>query len=210
MGWALIFVLAAAALIALWRLARLDTAALQLVAAALLFGIAGYAWQGRPTMAGAPADRTEKAEVRETDFSRTREDVLGRFDTAWRWLNVADGLQRAGDTEGAVDVIRAAIRAHPDNPDLWIGLGNALVVHGNGLMSPAADLAFRRAEGLEPGHPAPRFFYAVALAEGGRFTDAEAIWRDLLATTPAKLSWRPLIEQRIQAVEQMRAARMIP
>ncbi|TMJ15059.1 MAG: tetratricopeptide repeat protein [Alphaproteobacteria bacterium] len=210
MGWVMILVLASAALLALWRLARLDNAALQFAAAALLFGIAGYAWQGRPTLAGAPANAAEKAQVRETDFSRTREDVLGRFDTAWRWLNVADGLQRTGDTKGAVDVIRSAIRAHPEDPDLWIGLGNALVVHGNGIMSPAADLAFRRAEALEPGHPAPRFFYAVALAEGGRFADAETIWQDLLATTPANLSWRPLIEQRVQAVEQIRAARMIP
>ena len=73
-------------------------------------------------------------------------------------------------------MIRAGLRSDPDNADLWVGLGNALVVHADGMMSPAAELAFQRAAQIAPDHPGPQFFYGLALAQGGKYDEAE---RDL-------------------------------
>jgi hypothetical protein len=52
MGWVAILVMAALAGIGLWRFGNLPRAALELLGAALLFGLAGYAWQGSPSLAG--------------------------------------------------------------------------------------------------------------------------------------------------------------
>ena len=136
--------------------------------------------------------------------------MLGRFDRAWFWLNLAEARQRRGDTKAGVDVIRSGLKEGPNDADLWVGLGNALVVHADGMMTPAAQLAFQRAARLAPQHPGPRFFYGLALAQGGQFEEAERIWRALLEEAPEDASYRPLVEERIRSLEQARALGQIP
>lgn len=210
MGWILILAFALAVGLALWRFARFDRAALQLVGAALLLAMAGYAWQGRPGLSGRPPPpRAAEARV-ESAFAEMRHDVLGRFDLADSWLTIADGYARRGDTRSAVDLLANATRQYPLNPDLWIGLGNALVLHAGGTMSPAARLAFERAIALAPSAQGPRLFYGLALVQAGEFAEAEKVWRDLLAVAPAGASWRPLLERRIALVAQLRALMAAP
>ncbi len=206
MGWLLILLLSAGVFAALWRFASFDRAALQLLAAALLVAMAGYAWQGRPGLAGKPVPPPTRQSLPDTEFAGTREGMLGQVDTAARWLTIADSFHRSGDTQNAVGVIRAGIRAHPNDADLWVGLGNALVVHADGMMTPAAELAFQRAAKLAPEHPGPKFFYGLALAQGGKFDEAEALWRSLLAGAPADAEWRPMVEERLAMVAQAKAA----
>jgi cytochrome c-type biogenesis protein CcmH/NrfG len=205
MGWLILLLLALAAFVAIWRFGRLDGAGLQLLAAALLLALAGYAWQGRPGLAGSPKRPPETQEVPDSAFAQMRQDMLGRFDTADRWLTIAEGFQRRGDTRGAAGLIRSALREHPDNAILWIGYGNALVIHAGGLITPAAQLAFERAAALAPDHPAPRFFFGLALAQSGRLDEAERTWRALLENAPADAPWRAQVEQQLQALEQARA-----
>lgn len=210
MGWLIFLALAALAFVGLWRAARPDRSALQLIAAGLFLALAGYAWQGHPSLAGKPLPPPKTEERTDSDFAQTRERMLGRFDIAAVWLTLAESYQRGGDTRNGVDVIRAGLKSHPRDADLWVGLGNALVLHADGLMTPAAELAFRRAEQIAPGHPGPRFFYGLALAQGGRFDEAEAIWRQVLASAPPDASWRPMIEERVAAIAAARAAGAIP
>jgi cytochrome c-type biogenesis protein CcmH/NrfG len=205
MAWLILLILSAAALAALWLLVRPGRAGLQLIAAALLFACAGYAWQGHPDLAGAPRHAAERSGGGESAFSAMRGDMLGRFDTADRWLTLSESYARDGDTKGAADLIHAALRQHPDNATLWIGYGNALVLHGNGLMSSAAEMAYARAARLAPNHPAPRFFYGLSLAQGGRLDDAERVWRDLLASSPPTAKWRDQVQAQIDLIERARA-----
>ncbi|HEX8216754.1 MAG TPA: cytochrome C biogenesis protein [Allosphingosinicella sp.] len=210
MGWVLFLFLALVTFAALWRFAKLEAAALQFLGAALLLALAGYAWQGRPDLRGQPKAPPERQRLPDSAFAETRRDMLGSFDQAARWLGMAESYQRGGDTRGGVDMIRSGLRQHPRDPDLWVGLGSALVLHADGMMTPAAELAFRRAAGLAPGHPAPRFFYGLALAQSGRIDEAERLWRALLATTTDDVSWRPMVEQRLAMIEQARAAGQLP
>ncbi|HET9427519.1 MAG TPA: tetratricopeptide repeat protein [Allosphingosinicella sp.] len=210
MGWLIILVLALATFGGLWSFVRRDRGALQFLAAALLLALAGYSLQGRPQLAGQPKPPPERQEVAESEFAATRENMLGRFDRAWFWLNLAEGRQQRGDTKAGVDVIRSGLREGPNDADLWVGLGNALVVHADGMMTPAAELAFQRAAQLAPDHPGPRFFYGLALAQGGQFDEAERIWRGLLASAPADASYRPVVEERLQALERARMLGQIP
>jgi cytochrome c-type biogenesis protein CcmH len=204
-AWILLLLAAAGAFVAIWRFARLDSAGLQILGAALLLAVAGYAWQGQPSLPGAPKRAVEQKDVPESAFAGMRRGMLGRFDTADRWLTMAEAYARDGDTRGAADIIRAGLQAHPDNATLWVGYGNALVMHSGGLMTPAAQLAFDRAARLAPDHPGPKFFYGLSLAQGGRLDEAEKVWRGLLAGAPADASWRPQVEQQLQSLEQARA-----
>jgi len=209
-GWLFVLLPALALLGILWRFARLDRNAVQFLAAALLLAMAGYAWQGHPGLAGSPKRPPEAERLPDSEFATMRQDLLGRFDTADRWLTIADSYQRRGDSRNAAGVIRAGLRAHPRDPDLWVGLGNALVIHAGGMMTPAAQLAFQRAAEIAPDHPGPKFFYGLALAQGGRFDEAERIWRDLLATAPPGAQWRAAIEERLQMMAEARAMGAAP
>ncbi|MGQ0558161.1 MAG: tetratricopeptide repeat protein [Sphingosinicella sp.] len=206
MGWVTLLVLSAMTFAGLWVFMVNNSSLRQLLAAALLVAMAGYAWQGRPGLAGAPKAAVERGQIPESDFARTREEMLGRFDRAWFWLNISDGYARRGDTRSAAEVIHSGLRDSPRDPDLWAGYGSALVAHAGGLMSPAAELAFRRAEALAPGHPAPRFYYGLALAQGGQFAETEWIWRRLLAEAPPQAGYRATIERQLEALARARAA----
>ena len=177
-----------------------DTAALQFLGAALLLALAGYAWQGRPGIAGSPKAPPVAPAAEESQFAQIRQELLGRFDAAAAWLNMAESYQRRGDTRTAVEIIQAGLRESPRDADLWVGLGNALVVHADGMMSPAAQLAFQRAARIAPDHPGPPFFYGLALAQGGNYAEAERIWRQLLATAPPSATYRAAIEERLRAL----------
>lgn len=205
MGWLALILLAAAAFAAIWRFGRLDRAGLQLLAAALLLAGAGYAWQGSPGLAGSPRASAERPPIPETAFVALRKDMFGQFDTADRWLSMAERYLARGDTRQGTGLIRSAIRAHPRNAILWTGYADALVLHGDGLLSPAADLAFRRAISLAPRHPGPRLFHGIALAQNGRFEEAELRWREALALSPADAPWREGLERQIEMVRQARA-----
>ena len=210
MGFVVFLFLALIVLAALWRFARFDLASLQFLGAALLLALAGYATSGRPGLRGAPKAPPERQRVADSAFAETRQDMLGTFDQAARWLGMAESYQRGGDTRGGVDIIRSGLRQHPRDPDLWVGLGSALVLHAGGMMTPAAELAFRRAGEIAPGHPGPRFFYGLALAQAGRFDEAEQLWRALLTEAPQDVSWRPMVEERLQMIEQARAMGQLP
>jgi cytochrome c-type biogenesis protein CcmH/NrfG len=204
MGLVALLALAVAAFAAIWRFAGLDRSGAQFLASALLLAGAGYAWQGSPGLAGSPRAAAERPPAPETAFASLRKDMFGRFDNADRWLGMSENYLARGDTRQAAGLIRSAIRAHPDNATLWTGYGDALVLHGDGLLSPAADLAFRRAVSLAPQHPGPRIFHGIALARNGRLDEAEARWRQALALSPADAPWRAGLEAQIESVRQAR------
>jgi cytochrome c-type biogenesis protein CcmH/NrfG len=201
-GWVALALLAAASM-GLLRVLGLRGAILQLGAAALLLGAGGYAVAGRPSLPGAPAGTAQRQAP--IPLTNLRHAFFGRFGPTEHWQLIAESYARRGDTENAAKTMQAAVGEHPGDPILWIGQGNALTDHSGGL-TPASELAFRRAIELAPDHPAPRFFFGLALARSGQAGQGVAVWRQLLAEAPADASWRPLVEDAIRAVEPGRRA----
>lgn len=210
MGWVVMLVLAGGIGFVLWRLGGFRGAPLQLLAAAMLLAMAGYAWQGKPGLGSQPKAIEARQQLADTPFATLRGRFVERFDYASRWLNMADSYQRRGDTKSAVAIIRSGLRKQPNNATLWTGLGNALVLHGGGTMNPAAELAYRRAMVLAPHYPAPRFFYGMSLVQTGDIEGGERVWRGLLATAPPKAGWRPVVEERLALIDQLRAMGQLP
>ena len=56
-GWIIAFGIAILVMVALCFVGRIPRVTREIVAAALLVGLAGYVWQGHPGLAGAPRDR---------------------------------------------------------------------------------------------------------------------------------------------------------
>jgi cytochrome c-type biogenesis protein CcmH len=199
-GWLILLMLVVACLGGLW-LFRVRGGLLTAAAAALLFGAAGYALQGRPAVPGAPAKGTSDRSI--VPLTQLRHAFFGNFSPEESWLGLSEGLARAGNSEDAVGILENATHRYPGSVQLWIGLGNALVDHAHGL-TPPAELAYRRASELAPGHPAPPFFYGLAMARSGNPQAAVAVWREVLANAPRDASWRPLVEAGVATLEAPR------
>lgn len=200
-----IWMLLAAAITAggmIW-LGKLPAGARPLAGAAIMLGLAGYALQGHPSLPGKPVVAPEAPDGFGDVINDRRQGMADRFGPAAQWLGMSDGFARTGKTALAAQTLEKGLASHPDNVDLWVGLGNALVAHGGGVMSPASALAFDEAARRDPTHPAPPFFAGLALAQGGDLKGAEAVWSELLARSPADAPWRRDLEMRLG---QLRAA----
>ena len=180
-GWVSLGALVAISLGALWLL-RLRGGMLLFAAAALLFGCAGYALQGSPGLKGSP--KAASNDVPPIPLTDMRHAFFGHFSAEESWIAISEGLARTGDTEGSVGVLQNAIGKYPNDPQLWVALGNALVDHA-GVLTPASEFAYQRASELNPGHPAPSFFMGLALARSGDGQAALTIWNRILADAPA-------------------------
>lgn len=196
MGWLILLLLIAISLGLLWLL-RLRGGLLTASAAALLLGAAGYAVQGSPDLPGAPAEAGDAHDI--FPLTEARHAFFGYFTPAEPWLRMSQALARDGQSEDAVGILENAVKRYPGDPQLWIGLGNALVDHARGV-TPPAELAYKRAEQIAPGHPAAPFFYGLALARSGDPQAAVAIWKRILKTAPKNADWRPLVEQGVAAL----------
>lgn len=198
MGFLVLLALLAATAAFLWWAGRLRGAALQVTLAALMFGAAGYALQGRPDLPGRPVD--DRMVRRVLPLTEPRQAILGTFTAGERYLTIADGFARRGNTSEALGAVRAGLRAYPDSLALKVGLANALVDHA-GMVTPAARLAFERARAAQPDHPAPYFFEGLALARSGEREGGLLLFRRALELTPEGTSYRPMIEQAVAALE---------
>ncbi len=202
MGWAWMLIFGAAALIALWRFGRVR---IEYGAAALLLAFAGYAAQGRPDMAGvsmAPTEDTASEAVPET----MRRTFASSMNSEGQWLQLGDALINVGRSRAAVSILREGTRRAPQNADVWVGLGNALFIHGKGQMNPAAQYAFERAAQIDPNHPGPPFFMGFALAQSGKLDEAGEIWRGLLARVK-DADLKADLEKRLTEIGQMPTAK---
>jgi cytochrome c-type biogenesis protein CcmH len=206
-GWVIAILMAAVTGIVLWRFARLPRGSGGFIGAALLVALAGYAWQAKPGLPGAPHKAPDEAMFPDTLFAKQRLTMLERYGTVGQWLDFADALDRMGERRAAVSALNNAISQNPRSADLYVGLGNALVVHANGLVTPAARLAFDRAAAIAPNHPGPPFFLGLALAQAGQLDEAAQVWRDLLARAPADAPYRADLTQKLAQLDAMRAQR---
>ncbi|TNE42165.1 MAG: cytochrome C biosynthesis protein [Sphingomonadales bacterium] len=184
MSWVIVALLLACIVAGLTLLGRLPRSLWELTGAALLLGIAGYAWQGSPGLAGAPRAAADTAPRFDEDLAKLRNSFGGQYGQTAQWLTLSDGLARQGKTREAVNVIASGLRAQPDDVALWVAMGNALVLHGDGFISPSAEYSYNQAMHLAPQSSAAPFFYGLALAQSGQYGPARKIWGALKDRVP--------------------------
>jgi cytochrome c-type biogenesis protein CcmH len=206
MTWVLILLIATAVFAIMVFVLKLPRTGLEITGAALLFGIAGYALQGHPGQAGAPHPAAETAKIADAALLKERQQMGAAYGQGQSWLVLADALTRQGQFGAAADVLRSALAKSPRDADLWVALGNALVGHSDGMITPAAQFAFQKAADIAPDHPGPPFFMGLALAQTGRLAEARTLWAQLLARTAPEAPYRADLEARLARIDEMIAA----
>lgn len=204
MGWFVVIGLAAVAFAAMGFALRLPRGGREFAAAAFMLGLAGYALQGRPWEPGSPTAPRESEEQGQAALIEARKAMGNQYGAGVSDLIVADAFVRAGQFGAASTLLRGATHRNPNDPDIWVALGNALVGHAGGIMTPAATFAFDRAAAIAPDHPGPPFFKGLALAQSGQFDEARAMWQSLL-DRPGEpdAPWRKDLALRLQRLDQI-------
>ena len=207
MSWALIIALAALAFAALVFLFKVPRGGWEAVGAALLLGLAGYALQGSPAQPGAPKAPAaqNKGNGQALVAARQQLRASGAQGTS-SWLVIGDAMARNGQYADAASVLLGAVEKNPKDAEGWLALGNALVGHSEGALTPAALYAYQRAATADPAHPGPPFFLGLALAQSGRLSEGRAMWVELLARSPKDAPWRADLAERLGKLDQFIAA----
>lgn len=207
MGWIIAITLALLLLVAMLLVGRLPRTAWEMTAAALLLGLAGYAWQGNPALRGSPRNAEKAAVPFDEDLAKQRRGLADRYGPAAQWLVLSDGYGRRGQTKEAANVLLSGLKLTPGDANLWLGMGNALVAHGGGILSPGADYAYRQATRLDPDAPAPRYFYGMALAQAGQLQAARDQWAPLAARAPDDSEIKSQLVANIARIDAMLSGR---
>lgn len=197
MTWVLVVGLAVAVMAVLVFVAKVPRGCRDAVGAALLLGLAGYAAQASPNLAGSPKAASEQTTSDAAVLVEGRAKITNSgVPTNNRWIVIADGLARNGRFGDAAEVLRGAIGDDPKNADAWLALANALVGHADSTLTPPAFYAYQRAIAAAPKAPGARFFLGLAYAREGRLAEARALWMAVLRDAPPDAPWRlPLAQQ---------------
>lgn len=206
MTWVLVIALALVAFCVIVFVFKAARGTREAVAAALLLGIAGYVMQGSPGMAGAPKPPAESISGDPAALVKARLKVTNSdIPTSDYWVVVADGLARNGHYADAADILRGAVEKNPADSEAWLAMGNALLAHSQGLLTPASLYAYRSAAKTDPTSPGPPFFLGMALIQNGKLAQGRELWADLLKRAPADAKWRAPLEQQLQKLDAVMA-----
>ncbi len=197
-GWAMLLLGGGALVALLWRLGKRDRGGLYVIAAAVALAAAGYAWQGRPTLAAAPV--TARAEKPDPPVDvAMRGKLMGRAGAEAERMAYADAYYSAGRPDIAARVLQLGLKDNRNSPQLWVALATAIMAESGGQLVPAAEHAFHEAHRSAPDYPATYFFHGLALAENGRRAEARAQWLELLRRVPPDRAERALVAEQLMA-----------
>ena len=207
MTWLLVLILAAAAFAAAAFVLKMPRGAWTLFAAALLFGLTGYALQASPDLPSAPSDRSAREAE---DGSQMIEARLrfGRPDRLLpRELITADSLTRRGQFANAAAALRSAVERRPQDAELWLALAMNLVAHAEGRLTPPAEYAFERAEAAAPGQVAAGFFRGAAMLGQGQLDEGRSEWARALGEAQGNAWGRAELQARLAQLDAALAQR---
>lgn len=202
-GWLLVVALAIAAFIVAAFLLRLPREGWTLFAAALVFGLAGYAWQGSPGQPASPKPEQARTSQSGDEMVDARRQLFGEGRSRRDYLITSDAFARRGQFENAARFLTPNLRDDPDYVEGWLALGMALVAHADGFVTPAARAAYDQASAADPDNPSPQFFLGFAYLRSGEIREARAVWGELLDNTPEDAPWRADVARRVAALDQM-------
>ncbi|WP_226635940.1 tetratricopeptide repeat protein [Novosphingobium profundi] len=202
MIWFLLALLVLAAFVLAVVVLKVPVGGREAVAAALLLGVAGYVTQGSPSQPSSPSTVTPGGGEEAAFLVAARGKVTNRtIPPTNRYVVIADGFARNGQTAEAARVLLGAVEENPKDEDAWLAMANALVAHSEGVLTPASLYAFRQAAKADPKAPGPAFFLGLAMAQSGQFGEARELWADLLERTPEEAEWRPVLAAELQRLD---------
>lgn len=207
MTWIAVIVLALLAFAIAAFLFKLDKGLWTSLAAALGFGLAGYALQASPDMPAAPKSAQERFADLDYDVVEARREFVDSADWSQnRLLVTSDAMARLGRFEEAAQFLAGETDQDRRDFEVWLAQGIALVEHADGALTQASLYAFQQAANAKPDSLAPGYFLGVALIRQGRLMEARQIWRETLAAGPEDAAGREGLEERLVRLDGMLGA----
>ncbi len=181
MSWVVAILLAVAGFAIAVLAFRLPRVTWTSLAAALVFGIAGYTLQASPNLPGAPKSLTEEPYADDWQMVESRNILIdGALASSNPNVLHADAFARQGQFEDAAGFLNNALSQNPDDFEAWVALGNVLTEQADGILTQASVFAYSRANEIAPDNPAPAYFLGLSLIRQGRMMEARNVWSDAL------------------------------
>lgn len=146
-GWLAIGALALAAFALAAFLLRLPREGLTLFGAVLVFGLAGYAWQGSPGQPSAPKDHEDRGANQGEAMVEGRAALFDRTLPPPDYLLTSDAFARRGRFGDAAGLLRRGLEDNPNDLESWLALGLALVGHADGFSNSGGRAGLRTGAG---------------------------------------------------------------
>ncbi|OYW45137.1 MAG: hypothetical protein B7Z08_06100 [Sphingomonadales bacterium 32-68-7] len=202
MIWLLVIGLAMVAFVAAAFAFGLDRRGWSAFAAALALGLAGYALQANPGIAGSPARATTSDQELGWALIDARKAMVAESDRSRSPMVIsADAYARNGQYSSAAVLLRGVVARDPADREAWLALGNALVEHADGQLTPPALYAFRHAALVDPRGTGAGYFLGLALLRQNRAEEARTMWRDTLASAAPEAAGRAQLEAVLARLE---------
>jgi cytochrome c-type biogenesis protein CcmH len=202
-GWLAVAALGFVAFAIAVLVMKLPREGLTLFGAALVFGLAGYAWQGSPGQPSAPKAAVTQASEQGAQMVEGRAALFSRTLPPPDYLLTSDAFARRGQFADAAALLQKGLRDNPDDVESWLALGMALVGHADGFVTPAAVQAFGRAKAIDPRNPGAEYFLGAAYLRSGEVVAARNVWAGLLANTPEDAPWREALTADLARLDDM-------
>lgn len=183
------------------RAARTKVSLIKPVAALLVTGLVVWLAIGRPDLLSRDVAPVPPAYARGAAMVAARQSLLDGPANLNRWIVIGDAMARRGNFGDAAEVLLGAVQSTPRDPQGWLALGDALYGHARGQMSPAALLAYQRADGAVVAAGAPPLMVGTAMERSGRSDLALLWWKYRLSQAPRDATWRTAITARIAALQ---------
>lgn len=202
-GWLAVGALTLAAFALAVLVLKLPREGMTLFGAVLVFGLAGYAWQGSPGQASAPKAESIKQSNQGADMVEGRAALFDRTTPPPDYLVTSDAFARNGRFGDAAGLLQRGLSDNPGDLESWLALGLALVGHADGFVTPAAVQAFARAKAIDPDHPGAEYYLGYAYLQSGEIVAARKVWAGLVERSPADAPWREGLAAQVARLDDM-------
>ncbi len=170
---------------------------------ALSFGL--YYGLGSPGLPDQPRAARVDRPIEEQDImaliAQVEERLAANPDEGEGWELLGRVYMRVGRFDKAAEAWPKAIRLLGATAEREASLGEALVMAADGIVTDAAVAAFTRARAIDGDAIKPRFFLAVALGQDGKFEEAAAAWKGIIAAANGDEPWLPAVRRELAAIE---------
>lgn len=205
-GWIGVVFVGALALAAGLLLLRTQRPLWTLMAAIVVFGLAGYAWQGSPDYPSAPASAAAGRAQADPVLVELRREFFGPSELPSNFVTVADGFARQGNYRRAAQLLQGVVADNPEDGEAWLALGIVLVEYADGQVTKPADYALSRAGEVLEGNPGPAFFTGVNALRQGDLPAARQAWVRGLQQAGPQAEGREFVAERVLALDRMMQA----
>lgn len=202
-GWLAVIALALAAFAFAVLVLRLPREGLTIFGAVLVFGLAGYAWQGSPGQDSAPKAQVAQNGKQGEAMVEGRSALFDRTLPPPNYLVTSDAFARRGQFSEAAGLLQQGLAENPRHTEGWLALGLALVGHADGFVTPAAVQAFGRARISDPAHPGAEYYLGMAYLQSGEIVAARNVWAGLVERSPEDAPWYDGLKAEVARLDDM-------